>query len=105
MVKRIQNCIPNFGTTLISCVGIRFSSQFTPDCNGVPGSSSNYIRFKVANQQDTDLINMVCCHRDWSKTTAFQTKMAFPVLRLCPYFFFLEKKREGNRDIQSQVRK
>lgn len=33
--------------------------QFTPDCNGAPGGSSNYIRFKVANQDDTDLVNMV----------------------------------------------
>ncbi|CAG5131903.1 unnamed protein product, partial [Candidula unifasciata] len=31
---------------------------FTPDCNGAPGGSSNYIRFKVANQEDTDLVNM-----------------------------------------------
>ncbi|NP_001267746.1 ligand-gated ion channel 4-like precursor [Aplysia californica] len=32
--------------------------HFTPDCNGTPGGASNYIRFKVANQQDTDQLNM-----------------------------------------------
>ncbi|CAL1537662.1 unnamed protein product [Lymnaea stagnalis] len=31
---------------------------FTPDCNGVPGGSSNYIRYKVANQEDTDQLNL-----------------------------------------------
>ncbi|RUS74599.1 hypothetical protein EGW08_017641 [Elysia chlorotica] len=33
-------------------------ADFTPDCNGAPGGSSSYIRFKVSNQRETDLSSM-----------------------------------------------
>ncbi|CAG5127639.1 unnamed protein product, partial [Candidula unifasciata] len=31
---------------------------FTPDCNGVSRSSSNYIRLKLSNQEETEMINL-----------------------------------------------
>ncbi|GFO47878.1 neuronal acetylcholine receptor subunit alpha-9-ii [Plakobranchus ocellatus] len=34
------------------------STEFSPDCNGVPSGSSNYIRLKVANKQETDPSSM-----------------------------------------------